>query len=199
MRSPWQILKSFASRGKADEAQAQPDEALSLPEPGNVVLPDKPAFTPDLATPDEPVNSPVEDTEAPLTGHVKAEPTEPLPETKAHAGDEGLVGVVTAPDETSQSKTFPTKPANPNADALPGAVKKAGKPTWGPTLRAEPSASSRSAEAPVAAERTAFEQAIALDDEIHELRAQLSDKLRKQNSQMKLLLDRYDNGQSANS
>ncbi len=47
--------------------------------------------------------------------------------------------------------------------------------------------------APVPSEPTAVERASALDDEIEELRSELSAKLREQNNQIRMLLDRYGN------
>ncbi len=168
MRSPWQVLKSFASRGK-------PVEAVS----------DEPATR--LATTAESVISPVDETEQPRPASV--EPTMPLSKAGVNTShDEPIGAVVKSLDEPIPSRSAPIKAAGPNASAFAEAA----RPSQASKKRSKAIKLGIAAVPPEDVEPSALESGIASDIEIQQLRSRLGAKLREQNSQMKTLLDRYE-------
>lgn len=193
MRSPWQVLKSFASRSKADEEQAPAGKALRPPQELDATPVDQLALAVDPAARPQSEPSPVEKAEAPSSRQTEPTPSETVPNARASEHDAPAedVGV---PDETSRSSAAPAKPAVGGSDAPANSIAKTQRPARiDPKGRARPVAP-RAVDVPrVQSEPTAVERASALDDEIEELRSKLSAKLREQNNQIRMLLDRYGN------
>jgi hypothetical protein len=186
MRSPWQVLRTFASRGKADRASVQPDEPSALSEPSGAVSSEETALLSDAPTPHVPVDVPIEDVEPRQPGHAEIEPN-------VGVRHEGPADHVAKPVERPASIHAL---ASPHKGELTVSSKKPGQLTQNrlkaPNGRITAAKSQDIAAAPAATALTGHEQATALDLEIQGLRSQLAAKLRIQNSQLKRLLVRYD-------
>ncbi|RFB86890.1 hypothetical protein B5K11_27835 [Rhizobium leguminosarum bv. trifolii] len=191
MRSPWQVLKSFASRSKADEKKTQSDEAKVLPAQVAEALSNVAALTINQTARAQLKTSPVEETEPEirLPQQVEIKPAEPSSPAKASERHEPPAEIVATPTETTKPSIRTPKLARRGSDALAGSIGATGRVAQVASIRAKPG---RMHEAAVSPEPPAIERAAALDQEIQELRSRLSAKLREQNNQMKALLDRYD-------
>jgi hypothetical protein len=189
MRSPWKVIAGLVSRRKsaapkervdaAPEVLAQIDEADEpaiagkLPEPPETK---KPAFLPGHAQP------------APLrSGVLSAE--EPLAERKVGSGSR---------KPTQDSDIVPNDLTESNGPVGDHAHFPVVERTIAMVNRAE--RKDKFAQPPLILDAlanastvaNAFEEALLLEDEINQLRTQLSQKLRQQNDELKRLLLRYD-------
>jgi len=195
MRSPWQVLKGFASRSKAYGASERPDEAedslrLTREEPQTDES-TRPQGLPDLTHSDT-------DTVSIRVSIAAEEPKAPAQKQRTtvdspSVGSEVSSAHVDAPTpELVDAKVSPRniEPAPAKADAP------VGNPIDGnlATRAVETSSEIGSLDHdPRQSNKTPIvDQAMALDVEISELRERLAEKLRAQNSHLRKLLDRYD-------
>lgn len=186
MRSPWQVLKSFASRTKADDVQKRPDDAQALIEPGDeATSAESPAelTAPDTQIADVSVDAqeeqpsaanadPVRTTPAPAGSSPRAtEPTDPV------AVDSVMVASATnnAKAKTPLERQLKTRRPKSQSTAAPE----------------KQSAVTAQLDAPRAS-LSDRDHAEILDAEINDLRSRLSQKLLEQNRQLRNMLDRYD-------
>ncbi|MBO9127919.1 MULTISPECIES: hypothetical protein [unclassified Rhizobium] len=184
-------MKSFASRTRADEEQAPEGRALPPPEELDETSSDQPATTAATSITAHAEESTVEEDKAPLGSRTKIRPTEPSPNASVSESRDTPAENVELPDETSKSSIAPAKPTVDGFDTSGEAIEKI-RSAPSPKDRAKAVAPRAGEEATKSLEPTAAERASVLDDEIEELRKQLSAKLREQNSQIRMLLDRYD-------
>lgn len=193
MRSPWQVLKSFASRTKTDEEQAPSGEASRLPEQLDETSSDQPAIAVDPTTRPQSEPSPVEEAKSPLGRQTESRSATLLPNARASESRDTPPDDIGISNEASRSSVAQAQPAIGGSDANAEAIKKIRTPALDSKGRTKPVARRAVKEAAMVSEPTAVDRATALDDEIEELRSHLSAKLREQNIQIRMLLDRYDN------
>ncbi|WP_426289733.1 hypothetical protein ACN9MC_35095 (plasmid) [Ensifer adhaerens] len=166
MKSPWKFLRDLASGGTATEqAKSAPDIETKTPE----ALP-APVVVAPIATIDEAV-APT-DTVANESANNRLLETAPVVEEPIGRNEPSRAG--RAP--STQPKTVQRRARK--TSAKPVAVVDAIEPKEAPVaVRPPPSLS---------------EQVAALDEEVRQLRRQLSEKLRLQNEQLERLLKRFD-------
>ncbi len=177
MKSPWKYLAGLTSFGRTIKEPASPPEAETS-------KPDEPSFAPEEGIPapldrsDDGAGATVDgpDTSADPTGNlvVPAEIVELVsvaitvdsPRADEHASERG---------QSAQPRKVQRRVTKPNA--RPVAVK-AIQPKEAPVVGRPPPA--------------LFDEVAALDEEVRQLRRQLTEKLRLQNEQLAGLLKRFD-------
>ncbi|MFS2152927.1 hypothetical protein [Rhizobium sp. Rhizsp42] len=198
MRSPWQVLKGFASRGKADGSPGHPDKAE-----------DNGAQAPEKAQPRE--SKPRTNLTDPRSADTNTvsirvniaaeEPQAPLEER--HATDDGprIRPLQTEVSSKHEEEPMPrpvevkasSTPLAPNPSRAAGHLdNKAPEKRTAHSGKKPNKVASVSHDASRSDEVAVVDQAIALDTEIHALRERLAEKLHAQNTHMRLLLERYD-------
>lgn len=185
MRSPWQVLKSFASRGKPEDVQTLTDDVPAASGPS------------EEATSTE---SPAEST--PPDTHI-AQVSVGAPEQPALVSA-NLVQTIPVPGRSSPPRTEPTDPVAAVEGAMVSSstigakakqplerqVKKRRPKEQSPAMqetRLGPTAQRLAPQAPLSDQ----DQAVELDAEINDLRLRLAQKLIEQNGQLRKMLDRY--------
>ncbi|CAN7770507.1 hypothetical protein LJR245_007510 [Rhizobium leguminosarum] len=197
MRSPWQIIKGLTSRRKPVDAGASADEPVAIPDPRANEFAQRIAPHPDLdvnlGTSDQSTAHGNEAEHHPDTIGPRAQ--QPVPTIQSD------LSPPQAAKNNSPEALNQTAPVEPAVQASEGAAGVGAVAATTPERYTKPAPAREArgkaidvkavAERPVAANRTAFGEATELDREIRELRSQLSEKLRKQNQQLRKLLDRY--------
>lgn len=198
MRSPWQLIKGFASRRKSDEAVASVDEAVPTSDP------QVKAF--------EQRNAPQRELDAQAGPNAQStaggsESDRHLPSIEADA-QQALPAAQTDPLPSQMAGSVARKGRDQPAPVAPAVVTIVGKGGTGGTLttgsneqRAKPVQArgnlgrrtivKTAVEQPVATRKTAVDVAVELDLEIKSLRLQLSAKLLEQNTQLRRMIGRY--------
>lgn len=187
MRSPWQVLKSFASRGKPEDVQSLPDDVPGASEPSdNATSTEPPA---ELTAPDTQISQvsagateeqvrvsnadPVRTKPAPGgSSPPPTEPTDPVAAVQNVIDGRATINAKAQKPHARQVKTQRTK------EQLPAARDN----------RSIPPAQLPAPQAPLSDR----DQAAELDAEIKDLRSRLAQKLLEQNEQLRIMLDRYD-------
>jgi len=190
MRSPWQLIKGFASRRKPDETDSSADEALLIPAPPA----DEPApgHTPQAET--EPVPDPkTQPAAGNETGRLansvgaKAEPR-PVARQTALAPPEGLQTV--APESRSQPVSAAAADHAINGKTGAGAVAAGTR-----ARRAKPAQERETLGGGAVVEqvvkKTVIDELTEQDRQIENLRSELAVKLLEQNKQLRRMLERY--------
>lgn len=196
MRSPWQLIKSLASRRKAEDVIESEDQVVPPPDPSGQRVSHDPApqAGPDAAPGSTPA-IPVDDNEASeLPKPPEAEMSEPDPLVRAdplppvHASDDA-----SAPQEepSSVAPVLPVAEPAPIAHASAEVSNEDHPHEVREQNGATATARKRSAKRPAAARKTPLDKAIDQDREINDLRSQLSAKLLEQNKQLRRMLERY--------
>ncbi|WP_426129295.1 hypothetical protein [Pararhizobium sp. PWRC1-1] len=197
MRSPWQLIKGFASRRKSDEAGASVDKAVPTSDPQVEVLEQRHAPKRELeADPDTNSRSLAEGNETDRhPASIGADAKQPLPAVQTDPLPSQVADNV-APD--GQEQPAPMAPA---VETIDGAGD-TGTVTTGSTERRAKAAQARenlgkrtvvknAVEQPGATKKRALDEGAELDLEIKNLRLQLSTKLLEQNKQLRRMIERY--------
>jgi hypothetical protein len=197
MRSPWQVLKGFASRSKADGTSEHPDEAEDVlglvPEEPQADESTHPQHLSDLTHSDT-------DTVSIRVSIAAEEPTALAQEQRAtdESSKPPLRTEVSFAHEDAQMPELVEAKAPPTTSAPPPAKVDGplGNQAHGKqTARAERKSSRATSldhDARQSNEIGVVDQAMALETEINALREQLSEKLLAQNTHLRMLLERYD-------
>ena len=197
MRSPWQVLKGFASRSKADGSPGQPDEA----EDGRGSTPEAPSANEkasrqnstgpsgsDADTVSIRVSIAAEEPKAPVQKQRATEDnsSQPPQATLSSGPDDApipqLVEVMALPTTEAPAPLEGGEPLRNHADGKQSTQsgKKANKIAF------------VDHDAGHSDEIAVVDQATALETEINMLRARLSEKLHEQNTYLRRLLERYE-------
>jgi hypothetical protein len=198
MRSPWQLIKSLASRRKSDEGGASVDEVVPTSDPPVEVLEQRHAPKRELeAHPDTDPQSLAEGSETDRQpASIGADGQQPFPAVQTDPLPSQVADNV-APDGHEQPA--PVVPSVETIDGEGGT----GTVTTGSTGRRAKAAQARqnlgqrrvvktAVGQPVATKKTAVDEGAQLDLEIKNLRLQLSAKLLEQNKQLRRMIERYD-------
>lgn len=187
MRSPWQVLKSFASRTKPDDVQKRPDDVQALIEPDDEATSAEPPAeltAPDTQIADVPVYAPEEQPSAANADPVRTTPTP--------VGSSPLSTEPTDPVAAVESVMVASATNNAKAKTQLERQLKTRRPKSQSTAVPEKqSAATAQLDAPRAS-LSDRDHAEILDAEINDLRSRLAQKLVEQNRQLRNMLDRYD-------
>ncbi|MBP1861514.1 hypothetical protein [Rhizobium herbae] len=193
MRSPWQLIKGFASRRKSDETVASVDEAVPTSDPQvdlfeqlNAQQRELQAHLQSTADGNNTDRQPAS-TEADAQQPLPSAQTDPVPSQVAdNVAPEGqdrpgpVAPAIKTIDGKSGTDTLTTRSSGRRATAVQ-ARENLGKRTVVKTAL----------EQPIATKKTAVDEAAELDLEIKSLRLQLSAKLLEQNTQLRRMVGRY--------
>lgn len=197
MRSPWQLIKGLASRRKSDEAGAPADEVVAIPELRAEEFDQSSTQRTELEanprTSSQSTGDAIETDQKLASIGADAEQTLPATQTDPSPS---RVAENTIPEV--HDKPAPVTPAVQTSDGeggtgavTAGSNKRGGKAAQARETRGKPTVGKAAIEHPVAAKKTAREEAAELDREIKSLRLQLSAKLLEQNTQLRLMIERY--------
>jgi hypothetical protein len=194
MRSPWKLIKDFASRRKV-EASGPLDEIVAIPDPRAE------EHRPDLTLRAEleaaiESKSTVDENEA--SGQRESAGAAAELPTRVEQSDPLLAEPAESGALEGHDQPLPATPVNQAAEGETGAgvlaeVRKKQR-AMAPRARknrAEPPVVKKVAGEPAAVEKTFLDEATELDLEIKGLRLQLSAKLLEQNAHLRRMLERY--------
>lgn len=195
MRSPWKLIKDFASRRKVEEASGPADEIVAIPDPRAkehrpdlTLRAELEAAVESKSTVDENEASGRRDSAgAAAELPVRVEQSDPLVVEPAEGG--ALEG---HDQPLSATPVIQAAEGETGADVLAGGPKKQrAKAARARKNRGEPPVVIKVAEEPAAVEKTFLVEVTELDLEIKDLRSQLSAKLLEQNAHLRRMLERY--------
>lgn len=195
MRSPWKLIKDFASHRKVEEASGPVDEIVAIPDPRAE------EHRPDLTLRAEleaaiESKSTVDENEA--SGQRESAGAAAELSTRVEQSDPLLAEPAESGALEGQDQPWPATPViqaaegETGADVLAeGAKKQRAKAPRARKNHGEPPVVKKVAEEPAAVEKTFLDEATELDLEIKGLRSQLSAKLLEQNAHLRRMLERY--------
>ena len=195
MRSPWKLIKGFASRRKVEEASGPVDEIVAIPDPRAE------EHRPDLTLRAEleaaiESKSTVDENEA--SGQRESAGAAAELSTRVEQSDPLLAEPAESGALEGHDQPLPATPAIQAAEGETGAdvlaegpKKQRAKAPRARKNRGEPPVVKKVAEEPAAVEKTFLDEATELDLEIKGLRSQLSTKLLEQNAHLRRMLERY--------
>ncbi|MBD9541348.1 hypothetical protein IB276_17995 [Ensifer sp. ENS04] len=175
MKSPWKFLRNLASRGTATEPASAPDIEIRTPEEVPAAAVEAPIATIDEAAAQTAVvaNEPAND--RPLDAPSIVEETVSGDAPSTGRADQAQARVQESPSEDTPIKR-PTRPKRSIARNV------------APAARVEYGTANSQVPAPPL---TFSEEVLALDEDIRQLRRQLTEKLSLQNAQLKKMLERF--------
>ncbi|MEX2697447.1 hypothetical protein [Rhizobium mongolense] len=195
MRSPWKLIKDFASRRKVEEASGPVDEIVAIPDPRAE------EHRPDLTLRAEleaaiESKSTVDENEA--SGQRESAGVAAELSTRVEQSDPLLAEPAESGALEGRDQPLPATPVIQAAEGETGAdvlaegpKKQRAKAPRARKNRGEPPVVKKAAEEPAAVEKTLLDEATELDLEIKGLRSQLSAKLIEQNAHLRRMLERY--------
>ncbi len=195
MRSPWKLIKDFASRHKVEEASGPVDEIVAIPDPRAE------EHRPDLTLRAEleaaiESKSTVDEDEA--SGQRESAGAAAELSTRVEQSDPLLAEPAESGALEGRDQPLPATPVIQAADGETGAdvlaegpKKQRAKAPRARKNRGEPPVVKKVAEEPAAVEKTFLDEATEMDLEIKGLRSQLSAKLLVQNAHLRRMLERY--------
>ena len=198
MRSPWQLIKSFTSPRKVEEASEPVDEVVTTPSPRQEeVAQDRSVQAGSNAAADSILGFPAHDdlpVERPSPPKTEADELAPIVQTETLLSEHGSKD---APERHDQR--LPAAPIVQAAEPEPSTSAPGRNLNEHHTNVVQvqkdvtkPAVVKKTAQLPEVARKTILEETIELDREINDLRAQLSAKLLKQNRELRRMLERYD-------
>jgi hypothetical protein len=197
MRSPWQLIKGFASRRKSDDAGASIDEPVPTSDPRAEVFEQRRAPKIELeAHPDTNPQSLAEGNETDWhPASIGAEAPQQLPAVQTDPLH-SQVADNASPDRNEQPAPVAPAVALIDGEGGTGTVATGSNKRRAKAVQARETVGKRTViktavEQPVAAKKTAVDEAAELDLEIKDLRLQLSAKLLEQNTLLRRMVERY--------
>ena len=197
MRSPWQLIKGFASRRKSDEAVASVDEAVPTSDPQVDLFEQLNARQRQLdAQPGTNAQSTADGNETDRQlASIGADAGKPLPAVQTDPSPSPVAGNVA---RKGRDQPAPVAPAVETIDGkggtgtlTTGSNERRGKAVQARETLGKRTVVKTAVEQPVATKKTAIDEATELDLEIKSLRLQLSAKLLEQNTQLRRMIGRY--------
>lgn len=172
MKSPWKFLRDLASRGTTTESASAPDIETRTPEEVPAAAVETPIATIDEAAAQTAVvaNEPAND--QPLDA--------PSETVGSNAPSTGRADQAQARVQENLSEDTPTKRPTRPKRSIAGNVAPAARVEYGTANSQVP-----------APPMTVSEEVLALDEDIRQLRRQLTEKLSLQNAQLKKMLERF--------
>ncbi len=193
MRSPWKLIKDFASRHKATDASAPADEIVAIPDPRAEEYRQDPTLRTEIEAAIESKSTVYENDARELSDSAgaAAEPPARVHQSDPLVGEQSEASALKVYDQPSPTVTVI---AGENGGGVPpgGTKKKRAKAARTRENRREQSGVTQAAGEPAAEKKTFLDEAIELELEIKDLRSQLSAKLLEQNAHLRRLLERYD-------
>ena len=193
MRSPWQLIKGFASRRKSDETVASVDEAVPTSDPQVDLFEQLNARQRELEAHPQPTADGTKTDRQPAS--IGADAHQPLPAAQTDPVPSQVADNV-APEE--HDRPAPVAPAVKTIDGKRGTdtltTKSNGRRAKAVQAREhldKRTVVTAAVEQPTATKKTAVDEATELDLEIKSLRLQLSAKLLEQNTQLRRMIGRY--------
>ncbi|PZM07970.1 hypothetical protein [Rhizobium tubonense] len=194
MKSPWNFLVQLASRGRSDETQENPTDSFTKAAEGKgeaQKIPAAKTLVPTSSSQGEgqPTQL-VAETTAPVPKYDNAPPTTTLADAEAaQKGDEEANQLITGPSELARNSATRVKSPKISQPRPPAGAKK--HPI---DVAARSSIATNKVEGgqPVSHEDPFHNNAANLDGDIKQLRLQLAQKLRLQNTQLKEMLRRFE-------
>lgn len=193
MRSPWKLIKDFASRHKATEASAPADEIVAIPDLRAEEYRQDPTLRTEIEAAIESKSTVYENDarERSDSAGAAAEPPARVDQSDPLVGKLSEASALKVYDQPLPTATVI---AGENGAGVPpgGTKKQRAKAARTRENRREQSGVTQAAGEPAAEKKTFLDEAIELELQIKDLRSQLSAKLLEQNAHLRRLLERYD-------